>query len=129
MLLLLLTFSLPSIGRAPHRLEVGVKSYHTNRHSPSPFCLLWTVKTLSVVYSAISFDSNALSISFCRMASGCVKIWVKVEDGKPRGTTGVRVKSNADINDLIATALETLKVGIAKDLVTVMFEGEKIRID
>ena len=56
------------------------------------------------------------------MASGCVK----VDDGKPRRATSVRVKSNADIDDLIAAALEQEKVDHPRSLVTVMFEGEKI---
>ena len=60
------------------------------------------------------------------MASGCVKIWVKVEDGKPRTATGVRVENNADIDELIAAALKQEKVDHPRSLVTVMFEGEKI---
>ena len=60
------------------------------------------------------------------MASGCVKIWVKVEDGKPRRATSVRVENSADIDDLIAAAFEQEKVDHPRSLVTVMFEGEKI---
>ena len=63
------------------------------------------------------------------MTSDDVKIWVKVEDGKPRGTTGVRVKSNADIDDLIAAALEQEKVDHPQSLVTVKFGEAEIRKD
>ena len=63
------------------------------------------------------------------MTSDDVKIWVKVEDGKPRGTTGVRVKSNADIDDLITAALKHVKVETAPDLVTVKFGETEIRRD
>ena len=60
------------------------------------------------------------------MASDHVEVWVKVEDGNP---TGVCIENSANIDDLIAAALEQEEVDIAPDLVTVEFEGVKIRED
>ena len=78
---------------------------------------------LLVVYITICFFTHALSLSFYRMASDHVKVWVKVEDGNP---TGVCIENSANIDDLIAAALEQEEVDIAPDLVTVEFEGVKI---
>ena len=60
------------------------------------------------------------------MSSDPVKIWVKVDDGKPRRATSVRVENNADVDDLVTAALERVKMNVAPDLVTVEFEGKKI---
>ena len=55
------------------------------------------------------------------------KVWVKVEDGNSRETTGLRIRSSADIDDLIDAALEKVKVNVVPSLVTVEFNGAKIR--
>ena len=88
-------------------------------YGQSKLCLYFTVPSL--------FDSNALSISFCRMSSDHVKIWVKVDDGKPRRATGVCVENNADVDDLVTAALEKEKLNVSPGLVTVEFEGVEIR--
>ena len=54
------------------------------------------------------------------------KVWVKVEDGNSRETTGLRIRCSADIDDLIDAALEKVKVNVAPSLVTVEFNGAKI---
>ena len=55
------------------------------------------------------------------------KVWVKVEDGNSRETTGIYIRNSADIDDLIDAALEKVKVNVGPDLVTVVFNGAKIR--
>ena len=60
------------------------------------------------------------------MASDDVKIWVKVDDGKPRRATSVHVKNNADVDDLVSAALQKEQVNIAPGLVTVELEGVEI---
>ena len=87
-------------------------------YGQSKLCLYFTVPSL--------FDPNVISLSICRMSSDPVKIWVKVDDGKPRRATSVRVENNADVDDLVTAALERVKVNVAPDLVTVEFEGKKI---
>ena len=87
-------------------------------NSLNSVCLYFTVPSL--------FDSNALSLSICRMAS--VKIWVKVDDGRrQRRAISVRVENNADVDDLVTAALKQEKVDTAPDLVTVEFRGVEIR--
>ena len=82
---------------------------------------------LSVVYSTIFFNSNVLSLSICRMASDDVTIWVKVEDGRrPRRATSLDVSRTLTIDRLVTTALQTMKVDVAPDLVTVKFGEAEI---
>lgn len=64
----------------------------------------------------------------CRMASNSVKIWVKVEDGRPRATK-VSVPLDADINHVVKKALVEEQVGIAAGLVSVKFNEEEVRAD
>ena len=82
-------------------------------------CLYFTVPSL--------FDPNALSLSICRMASNNIKIWVKVDDGKPGRATSVRVENNADVDDLVTAVLKQEKLNIAPRFVRVEFvEGVEI---
>ena len=82
---------------------------------------------LSVVYSTIFFNSNVLSLSICRMASDDVTIWVKVEDGRrPRRATSLDISRTLTIDRLVTTALQTMKVDVAPDLVTVKFGEAEI---
>ena len=65
-----------------------------------------------------------------RLDQAHVKVWVKVEDGKgKRRTTSVYVENTADVDGLIATVLEQLRVDIAPGLVTVEFKELEIRRD
>ena len=60
------------------------------------------------------------------MASDDVKIWVKVDDGKPRRATGVHVKNNVDVDDLVIAVLKQEKLDIAPRYVTVEFQEVEI---
>ena len=60
------------------------------------------------------------------MDSDHVKIWVKVDDGTQGRATSVRVKSDADVDDLVIAVLKQEKLDIAPRYVTVEFQEVEI---